>query len=136
MNIKFLMQKMHTAKNDAESNSVKNEIINLFSSLSDEEKDTVRKDFINGLHEKIDEGKKLMERVDIYIEIKGISKYISLNMIANDYFGKSRSWLHQRLRGHTVNGKPAEFTEEERRKFAYALNDISKKMYDASLKIA
>ena len=136
MDIKFLMQKMHSAKNEEERQSVKTQIINIFSSLSDEEKEVVRREFLEDLHKKIDESKELIERVDVYLEIKDISKYVSLNMIANDYFGKSRSWLHQRLRGHTVNGRPAMFTENERKKFAYALSDISKKMQEASLKIA
>ena len=127
---------MHSAENEAEKKNVKSEIVNMFSSLSNEEKDVVRKEFMEGLHTKIDEGKKLMERIDVYLDIKEVSKYVSLNMIACDYFGKSRSWLHQRLHGHIVNGKSAKFTEDERKKFAYALNDISKKIYKASLTIA
>ena len=135
MDINILMQKMHSAKNKSEKESIKNEIISMFSLLSDEDKNVVRKEFAECMQEKIDEGKELIERVDVYLEIKDISKYVSLNRVANDYFGKSRSWLHQRLRGYAVNGKPARFTEDERKKFAYALSDISKKMYEASIKI-
>ena len=127
---------MHSAKNEVERENVKNEIVSIFSVLSEKEKDDVRKVFIEGLHTKIDEGQKLIERIDLYLEINEVSKYISLNMIANDYFGKSRSWLNQRLHGHSVNGKPARFTEDERKKFAFALSDISKKIYEASLRIA
>ena len=130
------MQKMTSAKSEEESECVKNEIESMFSTLSDEEKEIVREDFIADLNEKVDEGKKLIQRIDMYLEVENIAKYVSLNRIANDYFGKSRSWLHQRLRGHNVNGKPARFTEAERKRFAFALNDISKKMCEVSIKIA
>ena len=130
------MQKMHSSKSESEKSSIKNEIVSMFSLLSDDEKNAVRKEFIESLHEKIDEGGELIECVDVYLEIKDISKYVSLNMVAHDYFGKSRSWLHQRLRGHAVNGKPAKFTADERKRFAYALSDISRKMNEASMKIA
>ena len=56
--------------------------------------------------------------------------------IANDYFGKSKEWLYQRIKGYNVNGKPARFTEEERRKFSSALEDISRMAHETSLKIA
>jgi len=135
MDIRILMQKMHSANNETEKRSIKNEITSMFSRLTEEEKDAVRKEFTENLHEKIVEGKELIERVDVYLEIKDILKYVSLNMVAHDYFGKSRSWLHQRLRGHAVNGRPAKFTEDERKKFAYALNDIGRKMHEASMKI-
>lgn len=130
------MQKMHDTKTDSEKENVEKEIENIFSSLPDEEKDIVRGEFMKGLNANIDEGKKLIDRLDVYLEINDISKYVSLNMIASDYFGKSRSWLHQRLRGYTVNGKPAKFTDVERKRLAFALSDLSKKMQEASLKIA
>jgi len=135
MDIKLLMQKMHSAISEEERKGIQSEIESMFSSLSDEQKDEVRKSFIKGMNEKIEEGEKLMERVDVYVEIKNISNYVSFNQIANEYFGKSRSWLHQRIRGYHVNGKPARFTATERKKLAGALEDISIKIHKASLKI-
>jgi hypothetical protein len=63
-----------------------------------------------------------------------ISHAISLSYIANTYFGKSRSWLYQRLNGHKVNGKQAQFSTEEKEKFAFALNDLSRQLKETSLK--
>ena len=43
---------------------------------------------------------------------------LSFSYIAQKYFGKSRGWL----------GKIASFTDEERRQFREALQDLSEKM--------
>lgn len=45
--------------------------------------------------------------------------------IAERFFGKSRSWMSQRLNGHIVNGKPARFTPEELETLRNALYTIS-----------
>ena len=50
---------------------------------------------------------------------------------AKEYFGKDRAWLHQRINGSTVNGKKAAFTEEEKKIFIQALNDISARISDS-----
>lgn len=52
---------------------------------------------------------------------------INFAYVARHYFGKSRSWLYQRIKGNTVNGKPAEFTDEEKERFHFALSDIGNK---------
>ena len=53
---------------------------------------------------------------------------LSLSYIAQKYFGKSRAWLMQKVNGNRVNGRIAAFTDEERRQFREALQDLSKKM--------
>lgn len=53
---------------------------------------------------------------------------ISVAYIARVYFGKSRSWLTQRINGSLVNGKPAAFTSEERETMRQALRDLSNKL--------
>ena len=60
------------------------------------------------------------------IEIGGSIFFIaiSLSYIAKKYFGKSRNWLYQRINGYMVNGKRAEFTQNEFRTFLDALDDI------------
>ncbi|NDV96456.1 DUF5053 domain-containing protein [Dysgonomonas sp. 521] len=78
------------------------------------------------------------ERVDELISIlkvSDITKIVSMSYIATKYFKKSRSWLHQRLNGDIVNGKPAKFTNDEKRTLKLALEDISKKMQETSSKI-
>ena len=53
---------------------------------------------------------------------------LSFSYIAQKYFGKSRGWLMQKVNGNRVNGKIAAFTDEERRQFREALQDLSKQM--------
>ena len=136
MDIKQLMQKMHEATTEEEKESVKDEIGEQFSFLSDSEKEEVRKEFLSSLDEKIEEAKETLERVDIFIEMSEISKYVSLSAIARNYFGKSKEWLYQRINGYMVNGKRAKFTDEEKKKLAEALKDISRQLNEVSLRIA
>ena len=80
--------------------------------------------------------RKAMEEVDRQIfrsRLGDVPEAISFSYIAKKYFGKSRGWLMQKVNGNTVNGKQATFTEEERRQFRAALQDISKQISDAAL---
>ncbi len=53
-----------------------------------------------------------------------IAEAMSLSYIAKTYFGKSKEWLYQRLNGYMVNGKRAQFSNEEKLKFANALKEF------------
>lgn len=57
-----------------------------------------------------------------------LTEVINIAYIARNYFGKTRQWLYQRLKGQTVNGKPASFTPDEEATFICALNDIGLKI--------
>jgi len=50
---------------------------------------------------------------------------ISMAKISTKYFEKSRSWLYHKLDGVDGNGKPTDFTEEEKEKLREALKDLS-----------
>ncbi|MDD6498665.1 MAG: DUF5053 domain-containing protein [Bacteroidales bacterium] len=60
---------------------------------------------------------------------------ISLGDIARRYFGKSTAWFYQRLNGTTVNGKPAEFKEEERQLLKGALLDLADRIKNVAEKL-
>jgi len=53
---------------------------------------------------------------------------VSMVYISQKYFGKSGSWLSQRINGHKVNGKPAKFTDAELSQLQDALHDIGNKL--------
>lgn len=61
-------------------------------------------------------------------QLTDISGAISLSYIAQNYFGKSKQWLNNKINGCIVNGKPSRFTEEEKERFNDALSDLSKKI--------
>lgn len=50
---------------------------------------------------------------------------ISWRELADRYFEKSGSWLYHKLDGIDGNGKPTEFTEEEKFMLKGALTDLS-----------
>lgn len=53
-----------------------------------------------------------------------LTEVVNLAYIARHYFGKTRQWLYQRLKGQIVNGKPATFTADEEARFIQALQEI------------
>lgn len=85
--------------------------------------------FIDGLDNALAEADELIARH----RLGDVPEVISFSYIAKKYFGKSRGWLMQKVNGNIVNGKPAAFTETERKQFREALQDISKKLSAAAL---
>lgn len=70
---------------------------------------------------------KIEKEVELYTirrKMGNLAEAINLAYIAREYFGKSRSWLYQRIKGNIVNGKPAAFTPSEEAQFYKALDDI------------
>jgi hypothetical protein len=50
--------------------------------------------------------------------------------IAERFFGKSGSWFSQKLNGNIKNGKPCEFTPEERKTLSNALYTLALELED------
>ncbi len=55
---------------------------------------------------------------------------LNCTYISNRFFGKSLSWFSQKLNNHIKNGKPTEFTKEEREILKHALITISIELED------
>ena len=90
------------------------------------------------LQETVKEARRFVERAEDALlrdKLGEIPEVISLSYIAKKYFGKSRNWLYQRINGYLVNGKPARFTDEARKKFVAAINDISDMLKKTSLSL-
>lgn len=60
---------------------------------------------------------------------------VSWSYIAKAYFGKSRSWLNQRLNCFVVNGKEAQFTPAELKQLQKALLDLSGDIKNTALEL-
>ena len=54
-----------------------------------------------------------------------IMKVLKVSYIAKRFFGRSRSWLCHKLNHDLINGKPDDFTDEERKKLKDALDTIA-----------
>lgn len=92
--------------------------------------------FVKNTHKGLGAIQDELENVKLALELGDVANAISLSYIAKAYFGKSKNWLYQRLNGNIVNGKPARFTEEERKRFAEALLDLSRRINETALRFA
>lgn len=83
-----------------------------------------------------------IEKTDVFIREVRLRKIlgkvyeaVSWSYIAKTYFGKSRSWLNQRLNNFLVNGKEAQFTPEELNRLQKALLDLSSDIRNTALEL-
>lgn len=107
----------------------------LIDSKPKEEMDIFANDFFNGAKKACEEAKDLIELVTMRQQLEPVIPYISLSTIAKEYFGKSRNWLYQRINGNIVNGKPAKFSDEERKTLKTAIEDITHKLQGVSISL-
>lgn len=110
-----------------------------FDSLKPEDnellEEAVNEDFAS-IHQKVEETVRLAEQISIRKQLEEILPVISVSEFAKRYFGRSASWLHQRINGNAVHGKPAEFTPEEKQLLANALRDMADKLNQAASAVA
>lgn len=66
-------------------------------------------------------------------QIKEIGEIVPMKYIAQKYFGKSASWLYQRINGIPVRGKVYYLKDSEIKIFNSAIQDISKKLGSISI---
>ena len=133
MNVKEIMDGYFAASSAAEKYEIETKLLNDFEKLSSEEKELVRIMFLDDFD---DRAKKSLEKIDISVKMLQVSQYVSFAYIADRFFGKSRQWLNNRLKGNLVNGKPASFTRDEIKKLSAALVQISDEIRTTALQIA
>ena len=63
----------------------------------------------NGFKNLEERVKALHTEVSVKSQLKGIADIISLKYVAKKYFGKTSSWLYNKINMAVVNGKPAHF---------------------------
>ena len=71
-------------------------------------------------------GDRMMEEDvnDIREKLGNLPEIINLSAVARQCFGRSRTWLYQRINGNKVNGKPAYFTRAERKQLLDFLHGL------------
>lgn len=72
----------------------------------------------------LDNVEKSLASYTMHERMGALTEVVNLAYIARHYFGKTRQWLYQRLKGQIVNGKPATFTASEEATFMKALQEI------------
>lgn len=72
--------------------------------------------------------KTVQQNPSVKQKLTDIALDISMAKISTRYFGKSRSWLYHKLDGIDGNGKPTDFSLEEKETLRKALMDLSNRI--------
>ena len=133
---KETMVGLRNAKTEDERNAILARQQIMEDSLTPEEKEAKRKQLFTDVD-------NILKAVDVDIEelkaerirekMGELDKAISFAYIAKHYFGKSQSWLTQRLNGSKVNGKEARFNKSEVVKLEEAIHDLGHKLSSLTL---
>jgi len=135
MDIKTIISDYHGAS-DLEKKEIRERLKNDFSQLPENEKKEVQRIFLENQNAVIEEGKEAIEELKLKTELERVSEFISMSYVSRKFFGKSRQWLNNRIKGNLVNGKPAIFTRNELNLFSTALNQLSSEIKDTALRIS
>jgi len=135
MDIKKIISDYH-GSSDSQKAEIREKLKNEFSLLPENEKEEVQRIFLESQNEVIEEGKEALQELKLKIELERVSKYVSMSYIAKRYFGKSRQWMNNRIKGNLVNGKPATFTKAELNQFSTALDQLSNEIKNTALRIS
>jgi hypothetical protein len=128
---KQFLERFKHADNDALE-----EMLDHFPILS-EEQEAEFNNALNGRTEQaIINAGKAVEHVKLALKIKPIADYISVSYISRRFFGKSRSWLHNRLQGYKNNGKPDTLSPNEIVTLKKALLTLSDEIKTAAFHLA
>ncbi len=125
-NIKELMAEYRqlSRRNDAESEKRKDEIIAYIKEHATEEEKEYVGEFVT----------KNVANLQVQVACLRAQlgemdyKLLPISYIAKEYFGKSASWLLQRLNGYKVRGKVYTLTQEQKETFNHAVQDIAKQL--------
>ena len=118
---------------DDDKPRIKEDLLNDFEKLSDKDKEVAKQMFLDDWDTRT---KNALENIEISIELAQVSQYVSLAYIAERFFGKSRQWLNNKLKGNISYGKAASFTREEIKKLSEALSVLGDEIKSAALKLA
>ncbi|MBO4870550.1 MAG: DUF5053 domain-containing protein [Muribaculaceae bacterium] len=86
--------------------------------------DELAAQLMTGANECLDRVENAVNEQLLRDQLGPLAEALNMSYIARTYFGRSRSWLSQRLNGHTVHGRKAILTDDERMTLNDALNDI------------
>ena len=110
--------------NDANGNMTEEEKASYGSSIATD---------IDRILKAVDDDLEALKAEKIRSAMGELGNAISFAYIAKHYFGKSQSWLTQRLNGSTVNGKTARFNKTELIQFQNAIHDWGRKLSSSVL---
>lgn len=124
-----LKEKFINASTDAEKEQVDREM----QELMNQDPDAWALAMVESAKQTAQRAEETAERLRIREQLEDVLAILPLSYIAEHYFKKSRQWLYQKINGNIVNGKPAQFTQEEIKILNTAFQDLSKKIGSISV---
>ena len=77
----------------------------------------------------------LQQETTIAAQVRDIRQDITWSKVARKYFGKSASWIYNKLNGIDGNGNYGEFTDTEKIQLRNALYDLSERIRNTAAAI-
>jgi hypothetical protein len=111
-------------------------LLNNFPALSPEQEKLFGDTLNERTEQAIVNAKKIVSHVKLALKINPVTDYVSISYISRRFFGKSRSWLHNRLQGYKNNGKPDTLSAEDINTLQNALLTISDEIKLAALRLS
>lgn len=101
--------------------------------LTDEEQAAFNNWYCCGMDELGQELDRIEQKASIREQMEGTMQLIPISYIAKKYFGKSASWLYQRINGNKVRGRVYTLNDEQKATFNDALQDIARQISSFSI---
>lgn len=118
-----------------ERNSFQEYIGQYLAHKTTEEAQMIADIMLECVNEEIEKTDYLIREARLRRTLNKVYEAVSWSYIAKKYFGKSRSWLNQRLNNFLVNGKEVQFTPEELNQLQKALLDLSSDIKNTALEL-
>ena len=135
MNIQEELKKLEAMMTDGLTAENMAQIEQIKAMATTPEDEAAIEEFIARELEDIEEDVAEMEEMTYRLQMGEVLEIVNLSYIAKKYFGRTQSWLSQRINGCIVNGKKATFTESEINTLNSALSDIANILGSHSVRI-
>lgn len=135
MNIQEELKKLEAIMTDGLTAENMAQIEQIKAMATTPEDEAAIEEFIARQLEDIEEDVAEMEEMTYRLQMGEVLEILNLSYIAKKYFGRTQSWLSQRINGCIVNGKKATFTESEINTLNSALSDIANILGSHSVRI-
>lgn len=119
--------KFMALKSDEERLAYKKDMEAFVDSYNEEERKVLGEIFLEGVSEACQSAENLYDDV-LRNHLEDIYDVVSWSYIARYYFGKSRSWLCQRINGLRIHDKMVQFTSDEKKILFTALQDLGNRI--------
>lgn len=133
---KLMAEAYENATTPEEIEAAKQYQLQLQAAMTPEEKAIFNKEFVEDqlrMLAAMDEDIADLRAEALRKKMGEMPKFVNMSQIARVYFGKSQSWLMQRINGNKVNGKEARFTPAEAKQLEAAFHDLGHKFLALSL---